>query len=213
MKHYLVSQFREGIFLLNTRRFGKIAEIMIKQIYHFDWSHSKYYDLYDSNNQQKIEVKFSTVREKATTPINENNAIEQVLYASKSNRPVCYSERFTTQYVCNIQQVKKALFDVLYYGLFYKDKICIFKIPASNINPTTCPSWSEKQHKGNKNEGQFHITNETLTSHLNDAIERELSYDELFDLLNPYHKLFPIVCDILKSKIKRIKIWKNLSRN
>lgn len=202
MKHCLVSRFREGIFLLNTRRFGKIAEIMIKKIYHFDWSDSKYYDLFDTNNQQKIEVKFSTVREKAATPIDENNAIEQVLYAPKSNRPVCYSKRFTTHYVCNIQQVKKEMFNVLYYGLFYKDKICIFKISASSIDSNSCPSWSEKQHKGNKNEGQFQITNENVTIHLDDALERELSYEELFDLLNPYQRTLPIVCDIFKSKIK-----------
>ena len=209
MKHCLVSRFREGIFLLNTRRFGKIAEIMIKKIYHFDWSHSKYYDLYDLNNQQRIEVKFATVREKAIAPIDEKNVIEQVLNAKNASRPVPYLKRLTAQYDCNIQQVKKPMFDILYYGLFYKDKICICMIPSSNIDSNSCPGWSEKQHKGNANEGQFHIANDNVNLHLTNTLEKELSYEELFDLLNPYHRMFPIICDILKSKIKRINIWKN----
>ena len=34
---------------------------------------------------------------------------------------------------CNIQQVKRLEFDVLYYGLFFADRIAIFKMHSSEI--------------------------------------------------------------------------------
>ena len=57
-----LKEFRDAIFSLNTRRFGRIAELMIKKIYKFKDSENLAYDLID--NKLKIEVKFSTVLKK-----------------------------------------------------------------------------------------------------------------------------------------------------
>lgn len=56
--YYNTDAFREGIFTLNTRRFGTVAEIMIKKICDFEWSNCKQYD-YDVDKDARIEVKFS----------------------------------------------------------------------------------------------------------------------------------------------------------
>ena len=57
----VIEEFRDGIFALRTRRFGMIAEIMIKKLYDFDESGSLAFDKIDKNSNERIEVKFSTV--------------------------------------------------------------------------------------------------------------------------------------------------------
>ena len=42
-------ELKQGIFLLNTRRFGKVAEVMIKLIKSLDKSKNIFHDLFDTN--------------------------------------------------------------------------------------------------------------------------------------------------------------------
>lgn len=210
IKKNLVKCFQNGVFYMNTRRFGSLAEIMIKRLFNFEPSGVTDFDLYDRTNNQKVEVKFSSVTKQNEEQVSDENVIVQCINAPRDAIiPVTYEQRTIVKYDRNIEQVKKLKFDVLYYGLFFKDAIIIFKIESSNINTTNCPGWSEKQHRGNVGEGQFHIKKSNIEFHLAHHFVRKLSYDELFDLLNPYQRTLPIVCDIFKSKIKRINIWKN----
>ena len=57
-------ELREGIFNLNTRRFGTIAEVMIQRLCKLNESSSLFHDLYDDMQKHRVEVKFSTVRKK-----------------------------------------------------------------------------------------------------------------------------------------------------
>lgn len=82
---------------------------------------------------------------------------------------------------CNIQQVKKKEFEVLYYGIFFADKVVIFKIISDQIGKEI--QYSDKQHRGNKGEGQFHLNNRTYEHHLANYKEKELTYQEILDLL------------------------------
>jgi len=87
---------------------------------------------------------------------------------------------------CNIQQVKRAEFDVLYYGLFFSDCIQIFRIESSIIKENRHGGrifYSDFQHKGNAGEGQFHINPSTLQIHLDFYHYKMLTYDELHKLL------------------------------
>ena len=56
-----INEFRDGIFALRTRRFGSVAEIMIKKMYQLEDSHTVAYDKFDTLQNNRIEVKFSTV--------------------------------------------------------------------------------------------------------------------------------------------------------
>lgn len=58
----------------------------------------------------------------------------------------------------------------------------IFRISSSEIGPQI--QYSDKQHRGNVGEGQFHINQDTLGIHLENYQYKELSYDELYDLLS-----------------------------
>ncbi len=176
-----IKTFRDGIFALHTARFGTVAELMIETIYSLSKSHNRFHDRFDDAEQQRIEIKFSTVMKENEKLITRENAIDQCMKANFGNRALKSELMDTAKYDCNIQQVKRAEFDVLYYGLFFADKIVIFKMRSDEV--ADCPTYSDRQHKGNEGEGQFHINRNNIRYHMNNHLDKCLSYEELFDLL------------------------------
>ena len=172
---------RDGIFNLNTRRFGTVAEILIKALIKTDWGKTQFHDLYDSNSQKRIEIKFSTVLENHKEPITEENIINSIINTNNENRMVSSNNYNDFIFDCNIQQVKKADFDILYYRLFFSDVVEIFKINSEDINEKLM--YCDKQHKGNKGEGQFHINNKTYKLHKENYYFCSLSYQFILDSL------------------------------
>ena len=171
----VIEKFRDGIFSLNTN-FGELAQHMIKILYKCTAADKKYYDLLDKN-KKKIEVKFSRALRKIEA-ITEDNVIEVCTSASSKERPLLASEATEVIFDCNIQQLKPAEFDYLIYGIFFKDKIVIFKA-ASNEVPKM-PGYS-LQHKYGS-EYQFHITKTRYNKHYPKFFDKELSYEELYKL-------------------------------
>lgn len=176
-----VKEFRDGIFSLNTRRFGKVAELMIQKLFDLGESDNLAYDLKDSNGD-KIEVKFSTVLKRCDSNISFDNLIESVIESNIDNRMLSFDEAKNLAFDCNIQQVKVREFDYLYYGCFFEDKIMICKIDANEILSDHNIMYSDHQHRGNVGEGQFHINNSTLENHLEQYLIQWLLYDDLFEL-------------------------------
>lgn len=176
-----VKEFRDGIFSLNTRRFGKIAELMIQKMFDLRNPDSLAYDLLTKDNK-KIEVKFSTVLRKCDSTITVDNMIDQVISSNIDNRMLTFDKAKRESFDCNIQQVKPKEFEILYYGCFFEDKIMICKINSSQIALDDKILYSDHQHRGNVGEGQFHINNKTLENHLEKYLIKWITYDELYDL-------------------------------
>lgn len=176
-----IEAFRDGIFALRTRRFGSVAELMIQKLFQLKDSKRLEFDKYDSRTQNKIEIKFSVAMKKNEAPITLNNLIEQCLIANTSNRVIKLEDVDKYNFDRNIQQIKTVEFDILYYGLFFADKILIFKINSTQIKHANI-GYSDKQHRNNKGEGQFHITNENFKYHYDNFFVKEISYKELYDL-------------------------------
>lgn len=172
---------RDGIFALHTRRFGSVAEVMIYRLIKCGRSRNQFHDLYDDAANHRIEVKFSKVQKAAESVISENTVLKCIEEATSLQRMVRFNQWKRNTFDCNIQQVKQAEFDVLYYGLFFADKVLIFRIHSQEIGRKF--SYSDKQHKGNVGEGQFHINQDTLQLHLDNYLYQQLTYDELYKLL------------------------------
>lgn len=173
--------FKEGIFSLNTRRFGTLAEIMIKKLYDLQWSGNKSFDLYDPLNDKKIEVKFSRVMQKHSDTIREENVIDQCMSdAYLENRSLNANDIFIP-FDSNIQQIKCHNFDYLFYGLFFMDCVEIYGVCSQHIH--SIPGYSDHQHAGNIGEGQFHLNNSSINYHRNNFFKKALTYSELFRLL------------------------------
>jgi len=178
----IINEFRDGIFALRTRRFGDVAEIMIKKLYNLQDSNSLAFDKKSSDTDERIEIKFSTVMKENEDKIREDNIITQCIKANLANRAMSSTEVIEYKFDCNIQQVKPKEFDILYYGLFFADRIEIFKMSSDEISD--CPGYSDKQHRGNIGEGQFHLNQNNIDYHRSHYFVCALSYGELYDLFN-----------------------------
>lgn len=175
-----IKKFRDGIFSLYTRRFGTVAELMIASLYNLDESLDQFHDRYDNVNKQKVEIKFSTVRKSNTGSITSKNVIQSCIDANIQNREFNSTDIHTCNFDCNIQQIKTSEFDILYYGLFFADKIAIFSMTSDEVK--NCKGYSDKQHKGNIGEGQFHLNRDSIDYHLKNNIKQWLSYEELYNI-------------------------------
>ena len=177
---------RGGIFALRTRRFGSVAECMVKRLRKYGKAKSLFHDLFDEQTRQRIEVKFSTVQQKAKRTVTDETVLDCIEDAISEREPVPFAKWHANKFDCNIQQVKRQEFDVLYYGLFFSDCVQVFRINSSDIRTRTAGGdigYSDKQHKGNIGEGQFHITDRNLQTHLDKYFHKTLTYDELYQLL------------------------------
>lgn len=173
-------ELRDGIFALNTRRFGTVAEIMVKKLKGLGKAQSMFHDLFDATGNQRVEVKFSRVGQNLDK-LTEHNLLECILKEQGTDRRVRFADWTKHKFLCNIQQVKKTEFDGLYYGMFFDDCIKIFYIEPKDINDTI--GYGDKQHKGNVGEGQFHITEKNLQVHLDRFLVQTLTYPDLLVLL------------------------------
>jgi len=131
---------------------------------------------------KKIEVKNSRAFTKAK-PITEENICE-VLMQDNSVRLIEDKNKFQEKWDCNIQQIKPNCFDILLYGIFLKDAIYIFEIPSESITKDFNIQYSDKQHRGNTGEGQFHLKNSNIQYHINKYLYTKIDYNKLWKLLN-----------------------------
>lgn len=178
-----ISTFIEGLFALNTRRFGTVAEIMIKKLYEFQWSRTRVYDLYDQRSDARIEVKFSRATREHSEAISELNVINQCMTdAFLENRSLNSYDLDIYSFDSNIQQIKCRNFDFLFYGLFFTDCVEIYGIESHDVYNVL--GYSDHQHAGNVGEGQFHLNNSSIDFHRQNCLKRVLTYYDLFTLLN-----------------------------
>lgn len=175
------SDLRDGIFALNTRRFGSVAEVLVQRLLHLGKGRNLFHDLYDDAANHRIEVKFSVARRKCETVIDETTVLQCIAEATSAQRMMALSDWPTTDFDCNIQQIKRREFEILYYGVFFSDCVTIFRISSDNIGPQI--QYSDRQHKGNVGEGQFHINRRTMKVHLDNYLYQTLAYETLLQLL------------------------------
>jgi hypothetical protein len=139
---------RDGIFALHTRRFGSVAEVLVQRLVKLGKGQNLFHDLYDDMRNHRVEVKFSVVRKKAEIPITEATVLKAIEGATSEQRMVKFAEWEHVEFDCNIQQIKRAQFDVLYYGLFFSTAwLCSesglrrlalrFNTPTSNMRGTS----------------------------------------------------------------------------
>ena len=180
-------EFRDGIFALRTRRFGRVAEIMVARLTGAEEARNIFHDLFDADQSARIEVKFCTVGEKHEQPITEASLFDAVAQAARP-RAVSFAAWENARFDCNIQQVKPEEFDVLFYGLFFHDRIVIFQITRDELLSDPAIRYCPRQHKGNVGEGQFHLNQRTLGHHLAHYHQVSLTYGDFLVLLSPQGK-------------------------
>ena len=186
-----IEQFKQGIFSLRTN-FGEFAQLMIQKDMGLHTADDGSYDLKDDDGR-RIEVKFSRAYKKVS--LTEDNAIDICTNSSSTVYDSSEAEARTANYDCNIEQLKPRCFDSLYYGVFFSDKIEVFHAPRSEFPDSVDSFVADKaaarkklpgyalQHKGGE-ECQFHIKKTTHKHHYKHYHVKDISYEELYDLLD-----------------------------
>jgi hypothetical protein len=174
-----VKTFRDNLFSMNTRRFGRVGEVIMQKLINAGNGLNIHHDLYEG---VRVEVKFSRVEKRHNESIGEDNVLDVIECEGLSVRMFPFSEWRQHDFDCNIQQIKKAEFDVLFYGLLFADRIIIFMTTPEDIDERM--KYSDKQHKGNVGEGQFHINPKTLQYHLDNHLFATFSYADILHILN-----------------------------
>ncbi len=181
-------ELRDGLFNLKNRQFEAAAEIMVQKLGSLNKAKNIFHDFFDAEGKQRVEVKFSTVRKKHISPITTTNILLCIQHELSKNRQVNFLQvtqdiEDKIEFDCNIQQIKRNEFETLYYGLFFYDKIVIFKINFNSIEAADI-GYSDHQNQADLGEGQFHINQKNLQKHIDQYSFKEMEYDELLDLLS-----------------------------
>lgn len=177
-------EFKQGLLQLNTRQFGSVVEVIVKLLADYQDSEKLDFDLIDEETGKRIEVKSSRVQRKSKLPKDDTGKIYDFIINNSSRRRVLRQNQATkVDFDCNIQQIKTGLFDVMYYLLFFYDVIEIFKIEKNEILNDVNINYSDKQHRGNKGEGQFHINTKNYQYHKDSYFQGSISYEDLVKIL------------------------------
>jgi hypothetical protein len=178
-------KLRDIIFRLNTRKFGDFNELLLERILQEkgilveDSENASYDRIVDGYND---EIKGSRVWSKSKLDLKSENVIDS-LFKHEDNLIVNIDESTFVKWDSNIQQIKSKYFKNLWYVLYFGDCIALFKIDHKQIGKDKKISYSNKQHRGNEGEGQFHITNKNIKYHLDTYLVKKFTYTEI------YHKL------------------------
>lgn len=171
----MIQQFKDGFLTLNTRKFNSIIERILTQEFELVREGRKIYD----KNKNVVTIKVSRVLE-VENKINYNLA-EYCLNNSFMKRILSTSELSKRNFNCNIQQIKmKRDNDILFYCLLFSNCVQIFKTDYLSIG--SIDNFYYKQHSGNFDECQFHISNNNYNFHLKNLI-KTLSYEEIYNIL------------------------------
>ena len=179
----MIEDFRDGLLSLNTRQFGKVAELIVQLLQDYGDSNKLEFDLLSLDTGEKIEVKASRVYKKQALDLSLDSLYDTIINNSNRNRLLKQKQAPKAKFDCNIQQIKRQYFDKLYYLLLFYDKIEIFSISPNDIVADTKIGYSDKQHRGNVGEGQFHITAQNYSHHKAHYLIESVSYAQLKKML------------------------------
>lgn len=172
----------EGIFAFQTRRFGTAAEMIIRKKYGLsEETKDQHHDATDKKGN-RIEIKFSRGLKRNDETLTEDNFLDNAIYSSIHHRALSHDNYHGQPFDSNIQQVKVSEFDELYYGIFFIDKIAVFKIKSEDVK--SIEGYSDFQHKGNKGEGQFHLDPNTIDYHMNKHFVEWIEYSEVYEMFS-----------------------------
>jgi vesicle coat complex subunit len=180
-------KLRDAIFSLHTRKFGNVTEKLVEivRMEHGDIVAKAEDGSYDRDiNGEENEIKGSKVLISTPLNLNKGNIVETILSSHNDNRHISFNDSFKIKWVCNIQQIKSEYFKTLWYVLFFEDCVSIFKITPSQIKDDEKVRYSDKQHRGNKGEGQFHVNNVNLKHHLENYLIETITYEDVYNKFN-----------------------------
>ena len=181
------TKIRDGLFLAPSRSYGEqYIEPFIRQMYSLDQPDGGDYDAIDQQGS-RYEIKSCKVLAKNLEVSKKEPLIERILaenYNIMTNRLILFEDRENTDYMANVQNVKRDHFDFLIYVLLFEDCIKIFRVETAKINLSTIPNWSDKHGRYDAlgKSGQFPITRRNISHHLDNYLIDTVEYSQVAEI-------------------------------
>ena len=174
-------KIRNGLFLASSRTYGEqYIEPLIREKFQLGEPLSNDHDAVDSAGI-KYEIKACKVLSETQNGGGSKSLYERVLFENdnlETSRLVAFKDRLTTEYLANIQNVKRDHFTYLFYVLLFEDCIKVFKCHKDDID--SIPRWSGKHGRYDAlgKSGQFGITKASIKWHLDNKLITTILYSE-----------------------------------
>lgn len=171
-----MTDFKNGITSLSNKHFGLVNESLVKALFRFQDSGHRHFDLKDG--QERIEVKFSRAkrkeRYKAADPLD-------VIFRPRQDELVYLQEALDGEtFACNLQHIKPSEFDILFYGIYFADRVLVFLLTKDDLtDPNLCFG---RQSLGNVLERQFRVDSRNLAYHMENYLLLTLSYSDTLNI-------------------------------
>lgn len=161
--------FRDQIFKLKPRSFHSFVKNIIPKVV----------DSCQSTNH--ISFHFFRAMIRPSKIITVADLLNAILNETPKERMFKSQEWKTIPFECRVKCKSKKENSTLYYGIFYSDSIFIFKLNPNINNKKVKHVVSERT--GIENDVRFHLNNSTYQFHLDNFLEKKLSYKELTAIL------------------------------
>lgn len=147
----------------HARELGHLSENIVKGLLNAKRASTDEYDFV--YRKKRLEVKSSRA------------------YNHRGNRSLCSFDNLDSDqtYDCNIQHVKRELFDILVYVIYCSDAVLIFRARVDQIDKKNIP-YSDRQQRNHSGNGQFHINKGTYCRHKK-YLKQIMTYPQVYDLL------------------------------
>lgn len=183
----LATKVRNGLFLASSRTYGEqYIEPLIRERYSLQDPDSSDHDARDKYGS-KYEIKASKVLNQTNNGKGTKSVLDRIVFENENlvlNRIFPFSEHLKSDFLANIQNVKRDHFDSLIYVLLFSDCIKVFKADTTVIQKGIFASWSDKHGRYDElgKSGQFGITKSTIGWHLENHLFDTISYSEVTDI-------------------------------
>lgn len=91
-----------------------VAEVLVQRLEKLGKGRSPFHDLHDDVAMRRVEVKFSVARKQCETSVTEATVLQCISEARNEERMMSLADSKTVNFDCNIQQIKRREFEVLY---------------------------------------------------------------------------------------------------
>lgn len=162
----LPESFMEKTANLSPKIFGMIVEKLLKERYNDG----------ENNTFKSYRILKEKVKLKKGTYASDyiNNYKKDFLSITKDDQP----------FLSNIQQIKKDSFDYMYYTLFFKESIVVFKISYDEIINGEKIKCAFTQPSGGTIKGQFQISGYNIVNHVENHLLEIITWEEFLNSLN-----------------------------
>jgi hypothetical protein len=176
-------ELQRALFLIQPKSFGDASKLLVaKYLGGIAQPDSSPFDV--DWNGNRAELKMARVRGRAPQTIRDDN-LTGILgwYAQNFDRAVPFGHATKTPFTADFMYIKPSLFDVLVYGLFFKDAVLLFSADAGRVGLLS--GWRESPGRFHDGNCAIHLTNTTLKWHVDNQFYSKASYGELLMKYQP----------------------------